>query len=111
MAGELERHLRGLEAGLRVEDIASFPIDSCSPDQTLAAVRAWASPATFNNIPVALDGEVVGVVENVNGDRADAIYPRDESLVRDMMRPLAQEMLVEAREPLRGFVSELPRSP
>lgn len=82
-------------------DIASAPLHACYADELVSAVRAWAEPATINNVPVQQEGGLIGVLENINGDITGAPVPAADQRVRNVMRPLAQDMLVEGRQPSR----------
>jgi len=112
-----EQTIGDLENALQVGHVATSPLAVAHPSQTIAAVRAWAAPAAINNVPVQRDGHIVAVVENVNGDVApspNGIPPRapsDGQAVKAVARPLAGDMLIEARMPLGQLMAELVQPP
>jgi CBS domain-containing protein len=97
--------MQGLEAGLKVRDIAVFGLTTCWPDETVETVLRRVAPFDFDNVPVRNrvedngDGPVVGVVETVS-----SFDPGE--LVADCMRPLQEPMLISGSVSL---VEILPR--
>lgn len=91
-ASDLQTTMRGIEAGLRVEHIATFSLEACAPDDVADAVLDRARTSTFDQFPVR-DGErIIGVLERTE--------LRDGKSVRERMRPLADGMLVSAGDSL-----------
>jgi hypothetical protein len=72
----LESVLAGLESGLKVADIASTPLHACYADDLVSSVRPWADAATINNVAVREGSELIGVLENVNGDIPAPLFLR-----------------------------------
>ncbi len=91
-ASDLQTTMRGIETGLRVEHIATFALEACSPDDEAGSVLDHPSSSAFDQFPVRDDDRIVGVLER------PAL--RDARTVRDRMRPLADGMLVSAGDSL-----------
>ena len=77
-----------------------MPIAPCDRSAQMEEVVAWAQPASFNNVPVAQDGVVIGVVENLLGEYSGLPTPARTGRARDVMRALAGDMLVDSSEPI-----------
>jgi hypothetical protein len=113
----LERTMGDLEASLHVAHIATAPLRVAHPRQTVAAVRAWASPDAINNVPLQRDGAIIGVVENLNGDLPASPTgvppkaPQEDNRMEAVARRLSGDMLIEGREPLAGLIDELLQPP
>lgn len=96
--------MKGLEAGLKVGDIATYGFESCRADDDAAEVLNRAGLATFDCIPVRdADERVIGVLERIG---TELVGP-----ARGAMRPLDDALLVAADEPLKAFIPLLVQSP
>ena len=96
--------MRGLEAGLRVADIAVFELETCEPDESLADVRSRAQRFDLDNIPVRDNGTIVGVVEDVKSYRPDVS-------AASVAAPLTEAMLVAGSKSLLGFLPTIADRP
>lgn len=96
---------------LLVSHLAAGPLKAAHYGEQMMSISAWASAAAFNNVPVKRDGEVVGVIENINGDLQDAPIPRRVGTAGEQMRRLHAGMLIEGATPLQGLVGVLLESP
>jgi hypothetical protein len=98
--------MKGLENGLSVRDIAVFGLADCLPEERVGSVQQRVALHDFDNVPVreadarADAGEVVGVVENIKGHPPAA-------LVRDVMTPLSESMLVAGALSLVRFLPRI----
>lgn len=90
-----EKTLSGLSQGVQVKHIASYDLQSCSPDDIICEVLA--NYAEFDQIPVKENGYVIGVVER-NGSSAG------DDLVRNQMRRLDDQILVSEELSLLEFI-------
>jgi CBS domain-containing protein len=95
--------MKGLEAGLKVGDIATYRFYSCEIYHDAAEVMGRADLLQFDCIPVRNGERVVGVLER-NGEFASGP-------ARDAMRRLDDGLLVSSDEPLKGFIPLLVESP
>jgi CBS domain-containing protein len=95
--------MKGLEAGLKVGDIATYGFHSCGVDDDAAEVMTRADLLQFDCIPVRNGERVVGVLER-NGELASGP-------AREAMRRLDDGLLVSSNEPLKGFIPLLAESP
>ena len=102
--------MTSLEAGLKVEHVASDVI-AAHVTEPVSSVRAWAAELRFNNVPVQKDGQIVGVLENLFGEITHRPRPPEQGSSKQLMRPLAGDMLIEGKAPLAGLVDELLRPP
>jgi hypothetical protein len=97
--------MRGLEAGLTVKDIAVFGLSTCGGDETIDGVRLRVDAYDFDNVPVREgdidNGPIVGMVEEIK------THPRD-ALVGDVMKPLAESMLIAGDVPLVHLLPNIP---
>jgi hypothetical protein len=95
--------MKGLEAGLKVGDIATYELQSCNTDDSVADVLSHGQYAEFDRIPVSEEGRIVGLIlrgqDQVDGPASDHMHRLDEG------------MLVSADEPLKGFIPLLLVSP
>lgn len=82
--------MSGFERAFQARHIATFGLITCNPDDVAANVLHQ-HPA-FDQIPVADQGRVVGVLEQ----RGEAV----SGLVCEHLRPLDESLLVAADEPL-----------
>lgn len=89
--------MEGLEQGLQVSHIATFPIKTCRPDQEITDVLGRFP--TFDQIPVKQDGKIIGVLERFK--------PTPTGRVDTVMRSLYDAHLVEASEPLLKFLPRM----
>jgi hypothetical protein len=95
--------MKGLEAGLKVGDIATYGFLTCEASDNASEVLERPAFALFDCIPVR-DGErVIGVLER-NGRSVSGT-------ARSSMRPLDDTLLVAADEALKGFIPLLVESP
>jgi len=94
--------MSGLETGLRVAQIATFNLDSCTEDQDASVVLGSPALSDFDQIPVRHKSRVIGVLER-NGTAKGS--------VRESMRPLDDSLLVSSDEPLTRFVPLLKKHP
>lgn len=97
-----ERTIRGLEVGLKVGDIATFDLCTCSVDDDVAEVLGRSDLELFSAIPVRGHSAIVGVLE-----RSTAVRGR----VGEAMRPLDDSLLVAFDEPIKGFIPKLQETP
>ncbi|WCB93801.1 hypothetical protein DSM104299_02517 [Baekduia alba] len=104
-----------LGRSLQVSHLSSSPLRTAFLSDKVSTVRAWASAAAINYVPVRRNGRIVGVLENVIGDLlgTDAGPRRasEEDLVHTAMRSLSSDMLIEGGQPLGGLVDELLKAP
>jgi hypothetical protein len=90
-----ENTLTGLTQGLRVKHIATFQVDSCSPDENAGAVLT--RHPDYDQIPVREDGRTVGVLERVSDSPSGKVSAA--------MRPLDDSILVAGEAPILDFLS------
>jgi hypothetical protein len=95
--------MRGLEAGLRVGDIATFGVRTCETSASLEEVLADPDLKSFDAIPVRALDRVVGVVER--------LAVPSTGTVQDHMRRLDDDILVAADVPLKSFIRLLLNDP
>jgi CBS domain-containing protein len=95
--------MRGLEAGLRVGDIATFGVRTCEASASLEDVLADPQLKPFDAIPVRTADRVVGVVERLAVPTIGT--------VQDHMRRLDEDILVAADVPLKSFIPLLLKEP
>ena len=95
--------MRGLEAGLRVGDIATYGLISCAAGDDAAIVMQQPEYQPFDCVPVT------------DGDRVIGVLLRDCDLspgpARERMRHLDDGLLVSSDEPLKGFIPLLVEMP
>lgn len=96
---ELQRTLDGLSRGLSVRDIASFPVLRAQPSQKVEALRAE-HENRFDQFAVERGYEVIGTLEIPPQSVGDA-------RVEELMRPLADQVLVGEHTPLLDFLDSL----
>jgi hypothetical protein len=97
-----ERTIRGLEVGLKVGDIATFDLATCSVKDDAGEVLGREELELFSSIPVRDNGPIVGVLERsatTNGHVSEAMRPLDDSL------------LVTFDEPIKSFIPTLLDTP
>jgi hypothetical protein len=87
--------MSGLETGLRVAQIATFNLISCTPDQDASVVLQIPALLDFDQILVRHKSRVTGVWER------DKVF---RGTVRESMRILDDSLLVSSDEPLTRFV-------
>ena len=92
----LARTISGLEAGLRVDEIAEYDLETCLPDDDASEVIQSALPQGFDQVPVAISGDIVGVLEC---DRVTGAGP-----VSEYMRPIDGSLLISAAEPITRLI-------
>ena len=95
--------MKGLEAGLKVGDIATYGFFACDGDDDAAEVMTCTDLLPFDCIPVREGDRVAGVLER-NGD-----VPMGTA--RERMRRLDEGLLVSSDEPLKGFIPLLVEAP
>ena len=95
--------MKGLEAGLKVRDIAVFDLSDCVPEERIGVVRGRVDRYDFDNVPVR-DNGIVGVVEDIKN------YDPDDR-VGDVMRPLAEPMLIAGSVSLVSFLPRIAEQP
>lgn len=93
----------GLEAGLRVRDIATFDLRSCETSDPEQDVFARSELSGFDYVPVRRGGSIVGVLNR-------GAEPSDRP-AGEVMQPLDESILVAAEEPLTRFILEMPATP
>ncbi len=100
-----EETLKRLEAGLQVELIAAFLLETCLVSEKAADVLANSRFEDFTCIPVreGEDGPIIGVLERPQTPEQEASEPR--------MRPLDGSMLISAEASLRELIPLLRQSP
>jgi CBS domain-containing protein len=113
MPNDYEQTLAELETALHVRHIAHRPlttIDAATPPSEAERIGVG---KTLNNLPVVgSNGEIIGVLENVNGEVRGVNRPRgDVQTVRFSMRPLSDRMLVESNRSLEGLLEDLLHAP
>ncbi len=95
--------MKGLEAGLRVGDIATYGLMSCAAGDDAAIVMQQPEYQPFDCVPVT------------EGDRVIGVLLRDCDLspgpARERMRHLDDGLLVSSDEPLKGFIPLLVQTP
>lgn len=97
VADSFDLTMLGLEAGLRVQHIAAFDLQTCSINDAAAVVLANRSLADFDQIPVRdNDGLVVGILRRAT----EPIVGN----VSDVMQQLDESLLVSAEAPLMSFI-------
>jgi CBS domain-containing protein len=89
----LQRLLRPLTEGLRIRHIAHFGLCVCSGKDDRKKVLADPELAEYDHIPVTESGKIVGILER---DLA-----KTES---NVPRPLDEDVLISADEPLANFI-------
>jgi hypothetical protein len=92
-----DQTMAGLEAGLQVEDVATFELLSCQRGDEVAEVLQRDDLAQFDAIPVVDDGRMVAVIERLGPPRSH----------QGRVRQLDDAILVGAREPLKTFIPRL----
>jgi hypothetical protein len=97
-----DRTIKGLEAGLKVGDIATYGFVYCHSSDDAAEVMARADWRSFDCVPVKHDHRIVGVLERDQDLRGPA---------GGCMRSLDESLLVSSEEPLKGFIPLLVESP
>lgn len=99
-----EETLRGLEAGLRVELIAAFPLETCLVSDDAKTVLEDSRFSDFTCIPLreSLDGPVVGVLERPQTREQETSDPR--------IHPLDGSMLISAGASLAELIPLLEKS-
>jgi hypothetical protein len=95
--------MKGLEAGLKVRDIAVFDLSDCAPDERVGVVRGRVDRYDFDNVPVR-DTGIIGVLEDIK------TYSPDDR-VRDVMTPLAEPMLIAGSLSLVSFLPRIAERP
>jgi hypothetical protein len=88
--------MKGLEKGLRVDDIATYGFLSCKVDDDAAEVMRRVELLPYDCIPVRADDQIVGVLEREGNEPAGT--------ARSQMRPLNERLIVAAEEPLKDFI-------
>jgi hypothetical protein len=89
--------MRGLEAGLRVQHVATFDLRTCSINDSAAAVLADESFADFDQIPVRDNaGRIVGILNRT-------AQPALEN-ASAAMQQLDESLLVSSEAPLMSFI-------
>lgn len=113
MADDYEHTLAELEAALQVRHVAHRPLTTVRAAATPAEAERLAAGKTLNNLPVVdPNGEIIGVLENVNGEIPGGERPRrDVRAVRFSMRPLSDRVLVENDRSLERLLEDLLRPP
>jgi len=91
-----EETIARLQAALHVAHVTTSPLLNAQAQERVHVVRSWAEPAAINNVPVVERGVVIGVLENVAGDIAEAPRPSDDQHAGQAMRRLAADMLLES---------------
>ena len=87
-ASSVQQLLAALERSVQVDLIATYDLLICSSHELCRGVLESETNAGFDQFPVETDGRIVGVLERGK-------Y-RKGALVRDVMRPLDDSMLVAA---------------
>jgi hypothetical protein len=95
--------MKGLEAGLKVGDIATYGFAACDAGDESAEVLGRPELVLFDCIPVRQGDRVVGVLEREGGVASGRVCER--------MRALDESLLVSAAEPLKGFIPLLVAGP
>ncbi len=96
-----QQTMLGLEAGLQVQHIATFDLQTCDSDEEEVA-SVFARFDQFDQIPVQRHGSVVGVIESEACSRGGQ--------VKDCMRLLNDLLLVSAYEPLMRLISHMDKT-
>jgi hypothetical protein len=91
--------MRGLMAGLRVRDIATFPFMACEASEVADVVLSCDELSVFDFIPVKQNSRIVGVLERGETQNGRSAGER--------MRPLDDSILVSADEPLPTVVAQI----
>jgi len=99
---DLDLTLRGLESGLRVQEIATAKPRTCRIEDPIDGVLSDSALLDFDYIPVAQDGVIVGVIERA----ARGSGPED-----GRRKPLSGAMLVSGSLPLAAFVPMMVQRP
>jgi predicted transcriptional regulator len=96
--GKVEEILDSIENAMPVSLIATFPFECCQDNNQTCEVLNRPELREFDHLPVRNgSGQIVGVL-NRNTKR------KDETLVREAMQHLCEEVLVTANAPLLSFV-------
>lgn len=95
--------MQGLDAGLRVRDIATFDVQSCRIQDSASEILSRSGLAGFDYLPVLEEERTLGVLE-----RSGQVSDRPAG---ELMRPLDDSLLVSADEPLTSFLPELLHRP
>jgi predicted transcriptional regulator len=113
VADDYEQTLAQLETALQVRHIAHRPLITVRAETDPAQAGRVAAERTLNNLRVVgPNNEVIGVLENVNGEVPDVERPRrDIRAVRFSMRPLSDRILVEGHRSLEGLLEDLLQAP
>jgi CBS domain-containing protein len=89
--------IRGLEAGLRVEHIATFDLKTCGVADPAEVILGKAELKGFDRIPVrGANDRIVGVLSRDGGSTSGPVAER--------MEPLSESLLVPAGAPLLSFI-------
>jgi hypothetical protein len=91
---------RGLEAGLRVRDIAIFDVWDCGRDEYVGDVAERVRGMDFDNVPVRAEGAISAVVEGIK-------QQPPELRVGEVARPLQEDMLVSGSMSLVAFLPQI----
>ena len=98
MENSFKTTIAALETGLRVSHIATFKLQTCSPEQKTSDVLADPLLRDFDQIPVRHKKDMFGVLER-------GTIPL--STVGESMLPLNDSLLVSADQPITRFVALL----
>jgi len=88
--------LSGLDEGLRVRHIASFPLIKCQADEDMEELFRRPEYKDFDQLPITEASRVIGIAERSN--------PK-------VRRPLDDSVLVAADNPLSHFIHTVHDNP
>jgi CBS domain-containing protein len=111
IADTFELTMHGLEAGLRVQHIAAFDLQTCSVADSGAAILADKSFMDFDQIPVRDNaGRIVGVLNRTDrpvvGNASDTMQQLDDSLLVPAEAPLISFIRLAGAAPYKLVLNE-----
>jgi len=97
-----ERTLQGYAQGFRVDHIATYGLETCSPTEEIEFV--FQRLPDFDQIPVEKDDRIIGIIVRNDTDTFSG-------KVSDHMRILDDSLLVSSEEPLSEFLPLMAHPP
>jgi hypothetical protein len=104
--GGVNQALWALEAGMHVALIATFDLKTCQVSDTVEEVLSCSELQAFDYIPVCDRDNIVGVLHRP--------YPGEKQtvgLLREVMQPIHESMLIPANASLLSFVEYADKIP
>jgi predicted transcriptional regulator len=93
----LERVLESLESGLQVGLIASLELAACEASDRPGEVLSRSDWLSYSQLAVRDEGKIVGVLER-------SLANGHSGTVREVMRPLSDEIIVEAATGILSYI-------